>query len=341
MDSLAVLQRYRAEIDDELRALLSGQKQAIYDMLRYHMGWVDEKGRPQETGGGKRLRPSLCLLSCEAVGGDYRRALPAAAAIELLHNFTLIHDDIEDGDRKRHHRPTIWSLWGVPRAINAGDGLHVIAHLTMLRLDERGVPPTDVVQVAKVLGNACLEICEGQDLDISFEDRLDIRVEDYLRMIDRKTAALMEASFRIGALLGTQDGDAIHHLARAGRKLGLAFQMRDDALGIWGRAEDTGKASANDIRRKKKSLPVVYALSRAQGEDRKALQHIYTRDTPSEEDVAQVLTIMEALGAEGFAQTLAQDLLGEALDELSRVSGDSHALAELKKLAVFFVKRDY
>jgi len=341
MDSLSVLQRYRAEIDDELRVLFSGHRQSIYDMLRYHLGWVDEKGRPQETGGGKRLRPSLCLLCCEALGGDYRQALPAAAGIELLHNFTLIHDDIEDNDRERHHRPTVWSLWGVPRAINAGDGLHVIAHLAMLGLEQRGVPAAKVVQVATVLGEACLEICEGQDLDISFEERLDVRVEDYLQMITRKTAALMEASFRIGALLGTDDEEAVYCLALSGRKLGLAFQMRDDVLGIWGRAEDTGKVSANDIRRKKKSLPVVYTFSKARDEARKELERIYAKETLSEDDVASVLAIMEEVGAEAFAQRLAEDLLNEALGELNKVSSTSHALAELKRLAVFFVERAY
>jgi len=203
-------------------------------MMRYHLGWIDERGYPAEAEGGKLVRPTLCLLSCKAVGGDRRMALPAAAALELVHSFSLIHDDIEDGDEERRGRATVWRIWGEPQVINAGDAMHGLARLALLRLDEESVPKGKVIRAASILDETCVEFCEGQYLDISHEGRLDINIAAYLEMIDRKTAALMACSFEIGALLGTEDESAVQSFRRLGRKLGLAYQMKDDILGVWG-----------------------------------------------------------------------------------------------------------
>ena len=237
---------------------------AHYAMMRYHLGWADASLQPQTLPSGKRLRPILCLLACSEVGGDVAHGLPAAAGIELLHNFSLIHDDIEDGDEMRRHRPTVWKLWGIPQAINAGDGMFTLAFAAFQRLGDRGVDPATTLAALDIFTQTCLALTEGQHLDIGFESRDQVRVDEYLRMIQGKTAALVGASVALGALIGGASPSVIDHLRRFGHATGLAFQIQDDILGIWGEPEVTGKAAGNDILRRKKSLPLLYALNHAQ-----------------------------------------------------------------------------
>ncbi len=232
-----------------------------YGMLRYHMGWVDAQMQPAVVNSGKRIRPIACLLACQAVGGAAEDALPAAAAVELLHNFSLIHDDVEDDSPTRRHRPTVWALWGVPQAINAGDAMFTLARLALHGLAGQALAPAAALTACAIFDQACLRLTEGQYLDMSFEGRLDVSVEEYLLMIEGKTAALLGASLELGALAGGADQETRRHLARFGRDLGLAFQMQDDILGIWGDEAITGKSAASDILARKKSLPVVHALA--------------------------------------------------------------------------------
>ncbi|MEI2691836.1 MAG: polyprenyl synthetase family protein [Anaerolineae bacterium] len=236
-----------------------------YGMLRYHMGWVDPAMQPAVINSGKRIRPVVCLLACAAVGGAVEDALPAAAAVELLHNFSLIHDDVEDNSSTRRHRPTVWALWGVPQAINAGDAMFTLARLALHGVTGRGVVAATALEASAIFDRACLRLTEGQYLDMSFEDRQDVAVEEYVAMIEGKTAALLSASLELGALLGGADEGTRRSLAEFGRGLGLAFQMQDDILGIWGDETITGKSAASDILARKKSLPVVYALARRRG----------------------------------------------------------------------------
>ena len=174
---------YLPLIDDELKSIvrpLHDGQFAYYGMMRYHLGWVDESFRPAETSTGKRLRPMLCLLSCQALGGDPKQAIPAAGAVELVHSFSLVHDDIEDGSPVRRGRRAVWDVWGAPHGINVGDGLFVLARLALHRLAERGVPAHRVMAACLALDQACLALCEGQFLDLSFEDRHDVDLEQYL-----------------------------------------------------------------------------------------------------------------------------------------------------------------
>src|SRR5205823_4160840 len=207
----------------------------LYRIIRYHMGWEEPDGRPGPGAGGKALRPALCLLACEAVGGDIDRCLPAAAAIELIHNFSLIHDDIQDQDRERHHRPTVWTVWGVPQGINAGDGLWALANRAFLRGAERGVDAAIILRAYAMLNDACLTMIEGQALDLSFEEGraagdglAPVTVEAYLDMIARKTGALLAASLGIGALVGSGDALTAAAFHRFGAQLGRIYQVQDD-----------------------------------------------------------------------------------------------------------------
>src|SRR6266705_2827145 len=233
-------------------------------MMLYHLGLDAERGPS-----GKRLRPVLCTLVHEALTGDARAALPAASAIELLHNFTLIHDDIEDQDPARHHRPTVWSVWGVPQAINAGDGMFAVSRLAVQRL--RGFPAERVLEFAKLVDEGCVRVCEGQFLDISFETRTDVTTERYRAMAAKKTGALFAAAAQGAALLATDDVAVRETLARFGDAFGQAFQAHDDVLGIWATTERTGKVEMNDLTKRKKTLPVVLGFERAQGKTRERL----------------------------------------------------------------------
>jgi geranylgeranyl diphosphate synthase type I len=309
-------------------------------MMRYHLGWEDEQGQPLTKGDGKALRPSLCLWACEAVGGNWRQALPAAAALELMHNFSLVHDDIQDGDTERRHRPTVWSLWGQPQAINAGDSLLALAHLALLRLADGGVEPAKVVRACAILNQGCLAMIEGQCLDIGFEESTQISLQAYLEMIAKKSGALFEASLQLGTLVGSDDESIIARFARCGRLLGTAFQIRDDMLGIWGREEVTGKPVAADIRRKKKSLPTIYALASA-GDAGDALLRLYAQETLSDRDVRRVIQILDSLGAYDYCQKVAQEHIDQALAELTAANVSGIAYRQFRQVAQFVLQREF
>lgn len=328
--------RYREEVNKELASIVGRSELVLCDMMRYHLGWIDEAGRPVAAQGGKLVRPTICLLSCEAVGGDWQIALPAAAAVELVNSYSLIHDDIEDGDEVRRGRAAVWRIWGQPQAVNAGDAMHVLASLAILGLDEKGVAPKKVIRAAAILDEACLELCQGQYLDISYEGRFDINIDAYLEMADAKTAALIACSLELGALLGTEEQDLVPKFHRFGRKLGLAYQMKNDVLAIW-----SARSSASDIKKKKKTMPVIYALERAKGKEREQLLRIYNKKTVSSEDVDQVVQLLSHIGAREYTEEMAKRYYREALAELEGADISPSAKEELREVAAFVVEREY
>jgi geranylgeranyl diphosphate synthase type I len=309
-------------------------------MVRYHLGWEDADGKPQDAG-GKALRPTVCLLACEAAGGEWRRALPVAAAVELVHNFSLIHDDIQDRDTERHHRPTVWSIWGEAQAINAGDALLALARLVLLRLGDEGVPSSTVVEAARILDESTLEMVAGQTLDIAFEETPDVDLPAYMGMIEKKTGALFDCALRLGALAASGDGDLAQRLGRAGRTLGTAFQVRDDVLGLWGESSKTGKPRGSDIYRRKKSLPVVYALSEAKDGMREQLRAIYEKSTLDADDLGQVRECLDEVGARGYCEQRAAELKESAIAELRRLDLLAAPRDELIQMAEFLLQREY
>lgn len=341
MNLPAVFERYRNEIDAELKSVMAQRHLPMYDMVRYHFGWIDEKNQPLHNISGKALRPTLCLLAYEATGNDYHKALPAAASLELTHNFSLIHDDIQDNDRERRGRPTVWSIWGIPQAINAGTSARILANLALLRLSEYGIPIERLLRAQYVLDNNCLKMIEGQYLDINYEHRLDIGIEDYLDMIDKKTAALIGCSLEIGALLGIDDESVIGNFRSFGNNLGLAFQIRDDILGIWGNDKKTGKPMGSDILRRKKSLPVVYALEKAKGKEKEELIGVYQGETIDNNNLDTVLAILNNVQARVQAQDMAEEYRDKALDEIDKMSLSPWARDGLKEMAHFLVEREF
>lgn len=343
MELPGVFSRYRTHINAGLRAALDRDGLPLFDMLRYHMGWLDEDFQPVSANAGKAVRPALCLFACEAVGGDWRQALPAAASIELIHNFSLVHDDIQDGDIERRHRPTIWYRWGHSHGLNAGSAMNVLANLAMLAPSEVPLDRDATLQASRILTEACLRMIEGQALDLSYEQRATVTVDDYLIMIEKKTGALLEASLHIGAMIGTRSEASIESVRRFGAGIGRLFQVQDDILGVWGRTEATGKPIANDLRRRKKSLPVVHALEHAgekPGTERFAT--IYRSKEPlSEEDLAELLAILEVSGSYQFCRGMAQREASHALEALEAVEMSAEARKENADLVQFLLERDY
>ena len=337
----AVFERYSAEINIELKSVLAERRSPLYDMMRYHFGWLDDNGKPRQSSAGKALRPTLCLLACEAVGGEYRRALPAAAAVELIHNFSLIHDDIQDDDRERRHRPTVWSIWGKPQGINAGTAMRILASLALSRLREHDVSVPKQLRAQQIIDESSLRLVEGQYLDISYESRLDIKANGYLDMIERKTAALVTGSLEIGALLGTDDERMIESFQDIGRNLGLAFQIKDDILGIWGDGKETGKSLGSDIRNRKKTLPIVYALEKAEDELRRELVNIYRDGMLSEDGVSTVLRILKAVDAQANAQKMTERYCDQARQVIDKLALASSARRDLEELLHFWVERSF
>lgn len=264
----------------------------IYDVLRYHLGFLNERFESARVNAGKRIRPRLCVLACAAAGGDPQRAIHAAAAIELLHNFTLIHDDIQDQSVFRRHRRTIWDLWGTAQAINAGDAMFAIAHRALNRSIEAGVDPSTVLDLSTGLHDATLRIVEGQVLDLGFEQRDDVAAADYLTMIGGKTGALARCACWTGARIAGADAERAEQLADFGAALGVGFQLRDDILGVWGETSDTGKSEADDIRRRKKSLPILLLRERATTDEQATLDAIYEHDDVSDTEIETVLAMM-------------------------------------------------
>jgi geranylgeranyl diphosphate synthase type I len=312
-------------------------------MLQYHMGWANEDGEllAVPVSQGKALRPTVCLFACEALSEDWTRALPAAAALEFVHNFSLIHDDIQDGDTERRHRPTAWALWGQPQALVAGNALRSLADMAALGLTKRGVPEEKSLQVSLLLTRGYLDMTRGQCMDLAFEDSLDIRLEDYLTMISCKTGALIRCGMEMGALIASDDETSARAFARCGGFMGLAFQIRDDMLGIWGDEAATGKAVGNDIRRKKKSFPIVYALEVARDAARQKLVDTYSKADLDDRDVEDVLTVLEELSVAGYAQEVTNENARLALEETGRLPLPSWARQEIEEVVEFLSARQY
>ncbi len=346
--------RYLPPLEAEMRAVVhtaDPRHAGLFGMLCYHMGWADAAFNSCQAQIGKRVRPVLCLLACEACGGDWEQALPAGAAIELLHNFSLIHDDIEDRDETRRGRPTVWSLWGEAQGINAGDTLFTLAQLALVRLSERAVPATTVVAALRLLNRTCVALTSGQYLDIGFEGRTDVSVADYLAMVEGKTGALVACACEMGGLVaaapdpsaGSGHGPSAgsghsarrEHLRSFGRHLGLAFQMRDDILGIWGDPAVTGKPVGADIVRRKKSLPILHGLERSA-----ELRALLAREMLSAADVHRATELLQETNSRAYTEQLAREHHAQALAALGQAHPQGLAAQALHELAQTLLSRE-
>jgi geranylgeranyl diphosphate synthase type I len=343
MSDPAILDQLLAPYLADAITALDHRAPLLGTMVRYHFGELDLDLRPAAPGTidrGKRIRPAVAILSAVAAGGKAAKGAPVAAAIELLHNFTLIHDDIQDESPTRRHRPTVWRRWGVAQAINAGDALCAVAHLPFGRLPRLDVAPELTLRLLDAFGRTMIEIVAGQTLDLSFEARADVTADDYLTMISGKTAAIIRYAAWAGSLLGDASDAVADQFATFGLALGLGFQLRDDALGIWGAPTETGKTRADDIRRRKQSLPILLLRDRAKPAVRAELATLYLVPEINAAGIERVLTLLAEhdIQAEMEAQIAcyhdqARSALLAVADQ-SENPGRNHLLALVERLAI-------
>jgi len=305
---------YLPVFEENLRSIVMDSTAAtklVGQMLHYHMGWGD--GLKSESGLGKRIRPLLTLLCTEAAGGHWRKAISIAAAVELIHNFSLIHDDIQDKSSLRRGRPTVWSLWGAEQAINAGDALFAHAHLVLQK--EHALSPESKLDVLRLLDEACLSLTEGQAADIEFERKNQVDLDMYMNMIEGKTASLIAVSTELGALVSGASLQQRVCYRDFGYALGVAYQVRDDILGVWGRSSTTGKPTGDDLRARKKTLPIILGLERSD-----ELRALYKQAPQNDAEVETVITVLEETGVLEEVTDIEFDKVEIALQKLSSAS---------------------
>ena len=336
--NLAEFQKSRTpQIEQGLKAFFNAQdfgtSETLKEMLAYHMGWRDEGGH------GKRLRPLITLLCTEALGGQAQDAMPAALAVEFLHNFTLIHDDIEDRSSLRHNRETLWMRWGEAQAINAGDALFSIAQLALLDLAHTA-SPEDAVKASQYFNQTCLHLTRGQYLDLAFEKARDITINAYLEMIGGKTGALIAFSAAVAAIVAQKPSREQDLLGAFGSNLGLAFQVQDDFLGIWGDPEVTGKSAASDLLTRKKTLPVLFGLQHSA-----KFQELWSENEIKPNSLEQMSALLQSCGAKEYTSQKAQAYTEEAFKALETLFAASTAenspVQALFELCAGLLGRDY
>lgn len=319
------------ELKRQVSRLDESHTRFFHEMVTYHMGWSGAGAGPEAQ--GKRIRPLLVLLTTASCEADWYPALPAAAAVELIHNFSLVHDDIQDNSDLRRGRPTVWKQWGVPQAINVGDALFVLANLAVLDLAP-AYPLEIAFQAASLLQNACLDLTRGQFLDIAYETRNDLKLEDYWLMVGGKTAALLSTCCALGALLGGADEERRLAYRDFGHYLGLAFQAQDDLLGIWGDAALTGKSTESDLVAGKKSLPILYGLQKG-GE----FAQRWTQGAIRAEEVPALAEMLIREGARLYTQQVVDQMTDLALQSLRLADPQGEAAEALFELVDFLLNR--
>lgn len=342
----------QAEID---RMLPDIRPLKLYESFREYLDLSRDRVRPSMAvyepirhvieAGGKRIRPTLCLLACEAMGGDPRHALPTAAAIELIHTFTLIHDDIMDEDLVRRGRPTIAAIWGNPIAITAGDGLFAIAFGAIARnATVPGVRPEQVLRLVTRASETCLDLCRGQTMDLLLEEDDTPKIDDYLEMVRLKTGVLLEYALEAGAILGGGNEKQVEAVKKFGAPLGMAFQIKDDLLNLTGTQPVLGKPIGGDIIRGKRTLMVAHALEHLERQEARRLRAILDqaehKTTPPHVD--ETIELMKGSGSLEFAEKKAEGLVEEAKASLRSLppgeAGD--ALRALHAMADFVIHRE-
>ena len=298
----------RSELENVIAQAGEHGTLGLHEIISYQMGWTGDNAGPKAE--GKQLRALFCLLACQAAGGEWGNALPAAAAVELIHNFSLIHDDIEDNGLVRRGRPTVWKVWGEAQAINTGDSMFALANLSLMNLANT-VSPAAALAAGKIFHATCLRLTQGQYLDISFENQDQVELETYWQMVGGKTAALLAFSLESGSLCAEVTPEIQSHYRDFGHYLGMAFQVQDDILGIWGEEEQTGKSTSGDLVTRKKTLPVLFGLA----QDRE-FKKIWSSAENTAENAPRLAEILQAEGGRAYAQSAADRLTDLALTAL-------------------------
>lgn len=336
LDPKQMIESYGSQVDDYIRGFFEQPHPPapMYPMAEYHMGWRDQNLSRSKAPQGKMLRTLLALLSYEIFDKDYKKAIPFAAACEIYHNHTLVYDDIQDGDTLRRDRPTVWSLWGIGQGINTGLILGYVAQHFLLELSKNGFSGEKLFPLLRAFADMTFELAEGQSMDLDFESRQNVTPAEYLTMIGKKTGALISLCTFGGAWLGQDDAAIAEKFKTFGRKLGVAMQMRDDLVGIWGGREQSGKEHAKDIRRRKKTFPVLAAFDRFKGDELALLKkHYASQGEPDDADVNGIVAALEREGTRESSMEATRALMAEALAELRGTGIAPEKLAALESFA--------
>ena len=308
------IDQYTKELDAHLRLFLSDRNGSLYSMVRYQLGWQNQEGEEIQQPHLYRPLPLLCLLTCEGLGGDPKEAMSFAAAVELANNFYQVHDDIKNGSPNRGSRPSIWWLWGPAQAINAGDALHALSRLSIFFPKEKGRSDSLATQALHCLDKACLQACEGDFSDLTFVERVDISVEQYLNMIQDKSGALLGAGAKLGALAATDDGKVLNMVETAGKRLGQSMQISQDIASIWGKGSD--RLPGETILNKRKTLPVAYSMEKASLKEKREIGTIYYKRVLEVKDIEQLIVILDKMQAREYSSRVSSELKIEAMDLL-------------------------
>lgn len=310
----------------------------LREMIDHNFGW-DNNVNDQQS--GKRIRPLIVMLVGSALEGNRDALITVGAAIELVHNFTLVHDDIQDQSLERRHRKTVWSIWGGAQAINAGDGIFIFGQLALTELPQFSVPATKVIDISKNLLNTTLDIAEGQIMDIEFETQASVSTTEYIEMITGKTASLIACSAKCGAIIGSNDVKIVNAYEKFGYYLGLSFQMLDDYLGIWGDENITGKSTASDIVRRKKTLPILWGMENASKQEKKILDDVFIKDNITENDVLRVRDLLTQIGAHIHTKKMVNDYHARAQEALLSTGINNEYQSQLLSLSDFLLDRQF
>lgn len=333
MNPIEITNAYGALVEKEIRQWFEKLQPSVpaYPMSEYHLGWRNPNLEISKTSQGKMLRPVLCLLSYQIFNPDIEKILPLASAIELYHNHSLVLDDIQDGDRFRRDRPSVWSLWGIGQGINVGLILGYLSHLFILKLLDRGFSQQQVLMLLDEMTNTALEVAEGQSLDLDFETKSNVAPQAYLEMIGKKTGSLISFSTYSGAYLGSGNESIAKQFKEFGRRLGVAMQIRDDLVGIWGDKALSGKEAAKDLRRRKKTFPVFTAFSLLKGDDSALLQNYFiSKDEPEEKTIKKILELFEQKGVREHCTNEANHFMQNIFATLQKTGIDLKKLEGLE-----------
>ena len=330
------LERHRTLLDTAMRAAVGRLPLSVRQAVSYHLGWQDADGKSTGGNGGKAIRPAIVLLAAEGAGASPEAAVPGAVALELVHNFSLVHDDLMDGDEQRRHRPTVWALFGVAQAVVAGDAMLTLAQELLL---ESACPQR--LEAATELSRATAEMIRGQCDDLAFESRIDMTLDDGLTMSVRKTGALLGCAAALGGLFADARPGQLDALRSYGRELGIAFQAIDDVLGIWGDPTLTGKPVANDLRRAKKSLPLLHGLRLSTVAAERELSALLLGSKLADGKLDRALQLLEEAGSRSWTLRLAERHLEHALTHLDRARLEPRSADDLRQVALFVTQREF
>ena len=332
MNTTRNLDDLTAMVDAELQAIVNKRDFPLYDMMSYHLGWrgahgaIDEYPQRQD-----RMHGALTLLACQAVGGDVDVCMPAAAALEMVEKFAQIHDDVQDGNPQRNDRDAVWWVWGPAQAINAGDGMHALGRLALLRLANRGISDERILQIVRLVDAASLRACEGRFRDLEAQERIDLSVSAYMAMAADKSGALAGCALQIGSLVGGADDKTATLLAQCGEKLGIALQVQSDLAALWGRDDTVPPNVPNvEVLNKKKLIPVVYAIENASISEKRAMGEIYFKRVLEADDAIRLREVVEGLGARAACEEMAQAFLAEAMDAIDGTNASTDGKALLR-----------